>query len=139
MRSTARPSKSTVCVRQPWGLAACFFAAGALFAALLCWAAEGFTPYSLIPAVPTWLLGLYYARWRAEFGAKTLTVRRIFRTRSYGYGEIATATEYRAGKSSELELKFTDGRKFSVPRHCAKFEAARNTLVRHVSVTVKDF
>lgn len=129
--------QKTVCVRQPWGLAACFFAAGALFAELLCWAAEGFTPYSLVLAVPAWLLGLYFARWKAEFGARALTVRRLFRTRTYGYSEIAAATEYRAGKSSELELKFTDGRKFSVPRHCAKFAAARNALARHVSVTVK--
>lgn len=132
-------AQKTVCVRQPWGLAVCFFAAGALMIVLLCWAAEGFTPFSVVPAVPTWLLGLYFARWKAEFGARSLTVRRLFRTRTYGYGEIAAATEYRAGKSSELELKFADGRKFSVPRHCANFAAARNALMRHAAVNVKQF
>lgn len=128
-----------VCVRQPCGVAVCFFIAGALFMALLCWATEGFTPYSLLFAVPTWMLGLYFARWKAEFGAKKLTVRRLFRTRTYSYSEVAAATQYPTAKSWELELKFTDGRKFSVPRQCAKYAAAKNALMRHVPINVKDF
>ena len=131
-------------VKQPWALGAFFVCSGIAFLVILLCATDGKLYIRLLQAsvlaVPTWTVAIYYYSWMIAFGSKKIVCRVFFSKREYSYGEIISVSEYHSSKPSRrLRIEFADGRHFSVPDYCSNYAAAKQALMKHMSIRAVDY
>lgn len=100
---------------------------------------DRYTPVlmTVLFVLPLLFAAVYDALWQISFDDKRIRVRRLWNKREYGYHDIRSVCEYHSSKpASRIIIELSDGRKLRFDDSYSDFSAARNMLLRHMSIRV---